>query len=278
MPKAQEFREWVVSEVLPIARRNKKLYKNFKPNEMFESIGTQMDRIEKENHELSDKNKTLTEENKILKHNQKHPVFKKGGQIYVVRPPGSRHKRLVKVGRTQNMNKRDSSYNTSTPDKFDVLVTMPTKDPVRMEACVKLALEDDQYIHNKEYYETSIAHIKDVFRKCEQLFNVKVKCNKCMKGGSSEEQFHESDLDDVEIFEFEFDEDYPDDHVNKIYDFIESEFQSGGYTDNSEDSDNEPESVPNDPDINYYAKYVKYKSKYIQLKEEMQRTQYHNQL
>ena len=133
MPKALEFRKWVTEQVLPSIRK----------------YGTY-----------------TVDENKILKHNQKKTKYDKGGLIYVGRPIDISNKKLFKLGKTEDINKRLYGYNTSLPNNMQILFSIKVADPDAVEHCMKAVLKQFIYRKNKEYYECSLKTMKEAVNKC----------------------------------------------------------------------------------------------------------------
>jgi hypothetical protein len=74
-----------------------------------------------------------------------------------------------KIGKTNDMNKRRKSYNTSHKDDPEVVYIFYTHDTDRLEKCVKLALTYFQYRPNKEFYKASKNDIIEAIKDCNEL-------------------------------------------------------------------------------------------------------------
>jgi len=123
MPKAKEFKRWVIEKVLPSIRQT--------------GSYTIKEKYKKQLAILNKKIKSYQKEIQILRNNQKKIKYKPGGLIYVLRPIDSRNPNLLKPGKTRKMKNRLYTYNTSTPDDMEVLFTIEVEDPDAVELCIK---------------------------------------------------------------------------------------------------------------------------------------------
>lgn len=104
--------------------------------------------------QLNAVNKKLNEYRKkvrVLENNQKKSKYPEGGYVYVVHPHGM-PPNILKAGRTDNLNKRLNTYNTSLPDNMVVVHKVKVDDPVAVEHCVKSFVNHLVYRKNKEFF------------------------------------------------------------------------------------------------------------------------------
>lgn len=177
MPKAEKFRNWVTSEVLPSIRKTGSY-------QIEDKYRDQLD-------DLNNKLKEAKKEIRILRHNQKKKNYKAIGLIYVIRPIDTNKKNLLKTGKTTDFSKRLNTYNTSVPDDMDILFTLEVDDPHAVEHCMKGLLNKFVYRKNKEYYECSLKKIKDVIIKCDKLIHNEYYCEKCQANVTSINHFYD---------------------------------------------------------------------------------------
>ena len=185
-PKAQKFRKWVTSEVLPSIRKTGSYH-------IEEEYKNKLDNV---NKKLKDAKKEI----RILKHNQKNKNYKITGLIYIIRPINNTNKKLLKIGKTTNFNKRLNTYNTGLPNNMEVLFVLEVNDPVAVEHCMKGLLHKYVYRKNKEFYECSLKKIREIIFKCDQLVHTdKYLCEECHHRVSSIDHFNnEHQIDDDE--------------------------------------------------------------------------------
>lgn len=103
---------------------------------------------------LEDKNKELMEEHERLsRYLVKRPRIKydKGNVIYILKH--EEFKDCYKVGITNNLTSRMSSYQTCAPKNYQVVYHTYTDDNSLLEVMVRTKMIDYLYAHNKEWYE-----------------------------------------------------------------------------------------------------------------------------
>lgn len=88
------------------------------------------------------------------------------GYIYVIRADPVKDS-VYKIGRTQNLNQRLSTYSTGKLDGVDIVYKFRTDNHKRTEACVKLMLKEHQLRKYKEVYQANIDMIKELINKCD---------------------------------------------------------------------------------------------------------------
>jgi hypothetical protein len=163
MPKAQKFRKWVTSDVLPSIRK----YGSYKLKTKYET----------ELNDVLNDLKFLKKENEILKNDMKKECFPDGGIVYVI-DYSEDDNNIYRIGMTNCMNKRKSLYDTHTLHKKKVIHMIESDCPLRLETCIRSMLYDKRYKNNKDYFICSLQTIKRAFTTC-------LKSIECMnqKGG-----------------------------------------------------------------------------------------------
>ena len=198
MPKAKEFKHWVTSEVLPSIIKTGS----------YTASTDELKIISK----LKLENKLLKHTVKVLKHNQAKTKYPKGGRVYVNRPANAPNKRLKKVGFTENMNDRLSTYGTSEPDNMDVLFSLEVDNPKAVEKCLKAVLTPYIYRDGREYYDCSTNKIKKLMENCNKMINGEFVCVDCDKKINTVEGFvnhsieHNDSLDEKLYLSFDHDQ------------------------------------------------------------------------
>lgn len=164
---AKKFRYWVIERVLPSIRKTGEYIAGEKAKQKL--------------MKLNEKLKSLKNELRIVRNNQKRPVHKKGGLVYIVRPSDTRNKKLLKLGFTENFSKRLNTYNISIPDNMEILFEFEVDNPADVEQCTKLFMKTNQYRANKEYYQCSIKKLRDTIVECNNRINNETnqKCIHC---------------------------------------------------------------------------------------------------
>jgi prophage antirepressor-like protein len=88
----------------------------------------------------------------------------RGHCIYLLRNPADRSRNLTKIGRTQDLSMRETSYHTGMPDGVDILHCCHTSDSKLAEQLVHHALKEYRYDDNREWFQGDpelFAHIID---------------------------------------------------------------------------------------------------------------------
>jgi len=270
-PKALEFQRWVTEQVIPSIR-------------ITGSYEVE-DKHQKQLENLNQKLRSYRQEIRTLKHNQKGTKYNVRGLVYMIRSIYAKKKHLLKIGKTFNLNKRLDAYNSSVPDDMEVLFSIEVDNPDAVELCIKAFAHKFLYRNKKEYYNCSVSALKKIFMNCDNIIKKDFKCNECAspislnfvprvtsnseidlsldtdnsQGGGFDEDsdFLLADLDDNQGRGF--DEDNEDYYLSLDNDNFHNENQNGG----------------NDviaPATNtYYYKYLKYKRKYLNLKDRLSR-------
>jgi prophage antirepressor-like protein len=77
----------------------------------------------------------------------------RGHCIYLLRNPADRSRNLTKIGRTQDLSMRETSYHTGMPDGVDILHCCHTSDSKLAEQLVHHALKEYRYDDNREWFQ-----------------------------------------------------------------------------------------------------------------------------
>jgi prophage antirepressor-like protein len=161
-PRASDFFDWIIESVLPSIFAVGK-YKEDRDH---------ITKIKNMNVTIRKLRKTVDK----LKYNMKKNKYPHGGYVYVYKEDGK-----YKTGKTDKMNKRFGTYNTSFPDDIKPLHYIEVNDPIAVENCIKAALRKYIYRNNKEFYDVSITKIKYMMNKCAELVKSDFRCNVCNK-------------------------------------------------------------------------------------------------
>ena len=158
---AIQFKDWVLRTVLPSIRQ----YGEYHIGQKY------ADKLKILYKYLNDANHKID----ILENNQKKQKFPDGGLVYALQPMDniqkSNDKILVRIGKSDKMQGRWNTYNTSTPNNFKLLYYVQTEDPIAVEYCVKALLNKYKYRHNKDYYKCKLSSIVLVLDKCANAIN-----------------------------------------------------------------------------------------------------------
>jgi prophage antirepressor-like protein len=165
LKSAKKFKYWVTHDVLPTIRK----YGSYKLKQSYE----------KERIELIDKLNYFMEENKLIKNDLKKNKYPNGAVVYVI-DYSTKYESIYRLGRTTDMKKRKKLYDTHMIHKRNVVIMKETKDPIRLETCVRAMLYDHRYKDNKDFFICNLSIIKNAFSNC--IKSIKLINN--MKGGS----------------------------------------------------------------------------------------------
>lgn len=157
MKEAEKFRKWISTKVMPTLRKTGVFSLNKSEKKELDTL----------NEKLNEYKKRI----KVLEHNQKKEKYPEGGYIYIIQPANI--DKLFKVGKTDKLSKRLNTYNTTVPDKVNVIYKLKVKSPIAVEHCVKGFLYEYRYSNNKEYYKIGLRHIKKVIKSCDKMLNNK---------------------------------------------------------------------------------------------------------
>lgn len=170
LKRAQKFQKWVLEEVLP-SIRGRKLY-------------TIKDSHEKEIKNMMAKIDSLTKNNISMKHDLKPEKFPEGGVVYAV-IYSENGKEAYKIGKTTDLKKRKSAYNSHSFHKKELVIKMETPYPSQLETIIKGSLESYRYKDKKDVYICSLNILEKIFNDSNKHLK-KIKKYEDMQGGGEE--------------------------------------------------------------------------------------------
>lgn len=103
-------------------------------------------------------------------------------------------KKIYRIGKTDNMNRRKAIYDTHTLNKRNVVHYVEHTCPIKLESCARFLLHDYRYQNNRDFYECDLERIKNALEKCvatikcEDGINHKIsndESNNMQSGGSA---------------------------------------------------------------------------------------------
>ena len=169
--KAKKFIKWVTSDVLPELRK-KNIFSSDKD----------ITKLLKKINELETKNKLLQNDLKL----EKFP----GAMVYVIEDHDIDGHIFYKIGKTDNMNKRISIYNTHSIHNKKVVHYVELSCPLQLETFIRSMLYKYRYKNKKDYFICSLTKIKNSFTKCLES----IKCIEEQTGGTYKITFFEDKL------------------------------------------------------------------------------------
>jgi len=194
-----------------------------------------------------------------------------------------------KLGITTNRKQRDDSHNCALSIKLIKVFEIETSDHIRLESCVKNALKPVRVRKNNEIYEIKLATIKKIILDCEKFIghtdNIIDNNLERGLGNTIFKKLSELDSNDkVYMFIREFKSDnIPSE--DKIKDLLEKELcdETKNITENlqneqyssDDDENNNLEEIFEEDKVNgdkkyYFKKYLKYKTKYFKVLDELE--------
>ena len=154
MPNTKKFSDWITNEVLPSIRKYgyykiKKTYENQKSN-------------------LLEKINDLEKRNKIMTNDMKKEKFPDGALVYIIdySDEDTTVVGIFKLGKTNNLKKRKSIYDTHMLHKKQVICKEFTEKPLQLENCIRSMLYDYRYKNRKDFYICKLSEIKKAFTNC----------------------------------------------------------------------------------------------------------------
>lgn len=94
------------------------------------------------------------------------------GYVYVIKASPEKDS-VFKIGRTKDLNKRLSNYETGRIDGVELVFKFRTDSHVATEACLKALLQPDRYRKYKEIYKADVNVIKKLIEKCDDAAKYK---------------------------------------------------------------------------------------------------------
>ena len=164
LKKAKKFKSWITKIVLPSIRK----FGYYKLKKKHES----------DINEIMKKISFLEKQNNKLKNELKPELFPNGSLVYVA-DYTDEQPNIYRIGKSDDMNRRKTIYNTHTIYKKKIILIKEVSCPLQFETCLKSMLYNYRIKNKKDFYECDIEIIKRAFQKCEESI-------KCMnqKGGS----------------------------------------------------------------------------------------------
>ena len=106
---------------------------------------------------------------KKLENNQKPKIIPEEGVIYIFKASDSGKNSLYKIGRTTNLKRRMTQYQSSHANNIDILFIYKCKNLKLVERCIKSLAVNYQYRSYKEIYEININILKKITKYCDML-------------------------------------------------------------------------------------------------------------
>lgn len=261
-PNAKKIFIWITHEVMPALRK----YGQYKINSD----------IQKQMNELSKQIEKITDENKVLKHNQQKPIIKNGGIVYIIRNIENKvdfdvnEQIYLKIGKSNSFKFRKSTYETGQYNRIQILKSILVNNPTNIERCVITKMEDNVYIHGKEFFECSYNQLIDIIAQCiyfyeDKKINKKLEIKKISRHNIS--SFNNNKNLQVSIL--------TDDEFDELIKKINMQ-KGGGDTDtdtdellSSDEYDSDNNMIQYDDSNVFYLKYIETKLKYLKLKYDL---------
>lgn len=281
--EARAVKKWVAEKVLPSIRQYGKFKVEDRDKKIINNFNKQIDDMANVIREYED---TIA----LLEHDLKKPKFSVGGAIYIMKPIwkssdllfDSRNIIFMKIGKTIDMNSRKCTYNTGMVHNIKILKTVFVKDYKTIEDCVHINLENFRVRRDREFfkctYDEAIDAIADCV-KCYEKTDIDKRPDHETNLCSGQSRLStETDFDRNEEMEmYIFNDDYDLDNISNI-------IQNGGSVDDiifeakAEkhilqeggsviDSNPLSHNTFTGKEKQLYDKYMKYKHKYVNLKE-----------
>lgn len=146
--KAKKFIKWLVTDVLPKLRKK--------------NVDTTDDEINK----LMKKITELENKIKILLNDLKMEKFPEGAMVYVIEDYDTDGIKYYRIGKTDNMNKRITIYNTHSIHNKKVIHYVELACPLQLVTCIRSMLHKYRYKNKKDYYNCDLKKIIKAFDKC----------------------------------------------------------------------------------------------------------------
>ena len=170
MDEAKKFTRWVTKDVILSIRK----YGSYRC----------LQDCQKNSTKILDRLNFLEEENKKLKYDIKRKKYPtKGGYVYAMNY-SNKYEEIYRIGMTTNMACRKKIYDTHTLHNHEIAFYIEYDLPKRLEACIRIFLEDYRYSNRKDFFECSLDKIKSTFATCKNDIEKKRKKN----GGSKRKQ------------------------------------------------------------------------------------------
>ena len=168
---ATQFTDWITNTVIPSIRKTGYFI-------MSEKHKNELAEVNKKLEESENTIKTISDELKRMKNNEVKHSRKKGNFVYAVRSLNS-NESYIRIGRTINLGNRMDVYNTTSPDNFELLYYLDVFDNKCVEKCIQGVLFPSKKRNNRDYYESSLDKIKEVFIYCANNIDQICRCAIC---------------------------------------------------------------------------------------------------
>jgi len=252
---AVEIADWIAREVMPSIRKYG-VYRSEKSN---------IDKIQQLQDELDAAFATIkkkSDEIDVLKHNMKIPKYETGYSIYIMRRIEKSVKfdpdeiLELKVGKTDDPNKRKKTYDTGFSNRSQYLKVIKVTNKNAIEECIKAKMTAYTTIPTKEYYKCSYNTMIDVVAECVKFFD-NTDIDKTPDVSTESEQARMKSMPPFD----------PAKVVTVIFsDDMESDSESE--SDSDDDLSDDDVMKGGGDDLNY-RRYLKYKIKLLTLMDEM---------
>ena len=126
--------------------------------------------------------KTLTNELKLVKNNQKPKIDNKKNKIYVFKALNT-DLTLYKIGRSKDLKTRLKSHNSPLANDLKVIYEYETENIKQVETCIKTLMKHAQYRKYKEVFQIDINIIEKFIKQCDNDINLVKEYVKNQMGG-----------------------------------------------------------------------------------------------
>ena len=110
-----------------------------------------------------------------LENNMKKVKYPVKGAIYIIKLEDG-----YKLGKTGDLNKRYELYKNAHKNNPDIEYVFYTSNIDKLESCVKLILQNEEYKNRKEFYLLELVDIITTIKGCNKLIT-NFKCKSCKK-------------------------------------------------------------------------------------------------
>jgi phage anti-repressor protein len=115
--------------------------------------------------------KTLSDELKLVKNNQKIKIDNNKKKIYVFKALNT-ELTLYKIGRTKNLKTRLNSHNSPLANDLKIIHEYETENIKQVETCIKSLMKHAQYRKYKEVFQIDLKIIKKLIKLCDSEINL----------------------------------------------------------------------------------------------------------
>src|ERR1044071_374605 len=97
--------------------------------------------------------------------------------VYMLRNKSDQRRGIVKVGRTVNLARRMSNYQTYCPDGCELLHVVYTSRHVELERRIHSSLKEKRYPGTREWYKGSLKELKAVIDRLANEIDYAAPCS-----------------------------------------------------------------------------------------------------